>query len=876
MATLSSKLVLSLVDRVSGPARSIQGALARLGDMQRRNAARLNRMHGELLGAAGAGYALARGLSAPIRAAVGFESAMADVRKVVEFGTPDGFRQMGRDILDLSTRLPMAASGIAEIAAAAGQSGMKGDEILAFAQMAAKVGVAFDMSAGETGEALARIKTALRLSVGETQGLADALNHLSNTSASSAPDLINYMKRVGATGEQYGFTATQTAAIGSAMIASGAEANVAATSFRNVGKALTRGASASRRQIRAYRTLGLDSRKVARAMSKDATGTLRNVLQLVRKLPEHMRAATLSDMFGDEARALAPLVNNMELYDEALRSVARQTDFAGSSTKEYEERAKTTAHQLNLFRNKVTALAVEIGNALLPAVNALADAAGPHIRTLTELAREYPRVTRAVVAAVAGLVGLRIAAIGLRFSLLWMKGGLLSTAIVGLRGAAGAAALAAAGFRKLRSATAGAAMLDVLGQGTVVSRGLLALMAPVATLKTALAGPGAMFAGLGAALAAVTGPVWLVAAGIAALGLAIWKYREPISNFAAGFGGRVAEEFGSAGRAIAGWTRELAAAAGEKILDVAQWLGYDRAAVSRKLAGISRDLHERLASLSHRLKESLKGLKGFFADLFDREDYTKEQEGQFRASGYKLADAIIEGVRDLPGRIAGLFAGLRDRIQRKIGAIDWSFLVEDVKRLPGRIADRFRELPAKIIEAVGTIDPGNLIAWPKPPDWLSMLWGGNGTAPAVLRGSNAAIAGARAAGGIVTGGRTYLVGEAGPELVTPSRSAYVHNARSTAAILDHALVHARRAGSAILAGPPPSARRLLAPDGQGEARNRMEPPPGPPASTAAVTVSFGDIVINNPADVDGIVRELEARMSEALSGVQADVEWAGV
>jgi hypothetical protein len=36
------------------------------------------------------------------------------------------------------------------------------------------------------------------------------------------------------------------------------------------------------------------------------------------------------------------------------------------------------------------------------------------------------------------------------------------------------------------------------------------------------------------------------------------------------------------------------------------------------------------------------------------------------------------------------------------------------------------------------------------------------------------LAGQRAAGGPITAGRTYLVGERGPELVTPSRNSYVH------------------------------------------------------------------------------------------------------
>ena len=46
-----------------------------------------------------------------------------------------------------------------------------------------------------------------------------------------------------------------------------------------------------------------------------------------------------------------------------------------------------------------------------------------------------------------------------------------------------------------------------------------------------------------------------------------------------------------------------------------------------------------------------------------------------------------------------------------------------------------------------------------------------------------ASAGARASGGWVQSGETYLVGELGPELITPTRSGYVHTAEETADLL---------------------------------------------------------------------------------------------
>jgi len=49
-------------------------------------------------------------------------------------------------------------------------------------------------------------------------------------------------------------------------------------------------------------------------------------------------------------------------------------------------------------------------------------------------------------------------------------------------------------------------------------------------------------------------------------------------------------------------------------------------------------------------------------------------------------------------------------------------------------------------------------------------------------GSGVSFGGGRASGGWMDAGTTYLVGELGPELVTPTRSMYVHNAKETSGI----------------------------------------------------------------------------------------------
>lgn len=790
MTTLTSKLILSLVDRVTAPARNISQTVARLTDQQRRNSQKMNAMRGQMVGAAAAAYGLGRAISAPINSAIEFESAMADVRKVVDFASPEGFKRMGRDIIDLSTRLPMTASGIAEIVAAAGQAGMKGGELLQFSEMAAKVGVAFDITAGQAGKSLAEMKTALQLTVSGTSLLADAINHLSNTSASSAPDVLEFMSTAASAGQTYGFTASQTAAIGSAMIASGAQANVAATSFRNVGKALTKGASATKRQRSAYKQLGLDAKQTAKDMQKDATGTLQRVLEKIQEVPEYARAAVISDLFGDEAKAIAPLINNLDLYKKSIEAVSQQANFLGSSQKEYEARAATTAAAMQRFRNQVTALSIAIGEALLPALNSVMNTIAPYIKDITELATKHPGLTAAIVATAGGLVALRVAAIAAKFAFFWMRGGYLSLAISGLRGLGGAAAFTVARLKALRSAMMAAQIATAMGGGGGFTSMLAGMAAPLTALKAAAAGVGALIMG-------ITWPVWLLVAAVAAVGLAVFNYWEPIKNFVAGFSSVVSEEIGNAISAITSFGAKVASAVGAWALDglinVGAMLGIDeasiRAVVASSVAAITGFKNSVVSIVS-----SIAGEIGnWFSDIFTMNDYSDQAEKEFRSAGERAARAMINAVKAIPGAIIDMFRGLGSKIAAAIGKINWSSFV---------------------------------------PSWASKLLGGGGGS------GGTAVAGARAAGGNVAGGSTYLVGEEGPELVTPSRSGFVHNAGDT---------------SKALSG-------------------------GGNSGTAPINVSITQN-ISGADDAKSIAREayeiFKEEVNDALSGIHADIEWSG-
>ncbi|MCA4420886.1 phage tail tape measure protein [Acinetobacter baumannii] len=363
---------------------------------------------------AGAG---AVALTVPAKLSIDFESAMADVKKVVDFDTPQQFKQMENDIISMSTRLPMAARDIAAIYAAGGQSGIAKNELSQFAETAVKMGVAFDITAEESGQAMAEMRTAFKMSQSEVTTLADKINYLGNNTPAAAKGIMDIVQRIGPLGEVGGFTSGSIAALGATIRGMGVAEEVAATGIKNMMLALVAGESATKGQHNAYVELGMDAKKVAQNMQKDAEGTTLAVLKAISKMDKYKQAAMLKELFGSESLgSIAPLLTNMQALEENLGKVSDKQKYAASMEKEYAARAATTANNLKLAKSSASALGITIGNQLLPGINSAAGLFSTAMNSVQEWAQANPALagtlTQIAVGAIAIVGGLSALSIG--------------------------------------------------------------------------------------------------------------------------------------------------------------------------------------------------------------------------------------------------------------------------------------------------------------------------------------------------------------------------------------------------------------------------------------------------------------------------------
>jgi len=349
---------------LGGRGRAASGGSSLVGGM----------LPGGVGGLAAAGvFAIGRGLVSSTQAAIEFESKMAEVRKVVdELKDPKEFKAMGEEIRNLSATVPIAAEGIADIVAAGAQSGIAKNELIDFAEQAAKVGVAFDISADQAGEAFAKVKTGMGLTTEQTKNLLGSINEVSNALAATAPEVLQVVKEVGALGRVAGLTGEQTAALGGAMIAAGANASQATTATKNLFIALVKGNGASEKTKETFKSLGLSVTDVAKRMQQDAEGTIKDVFSRLRSLPVDEQAAAVNQIFGGvSVKAIGPLLNNAALLDQAFKTAQDTIKTSSSIQKEFDSRSNTTANTIQLLKNRFENTKIEIGDRLLPVLQKL-------------------------------------------------------------------------------------------------------------------------------------------------------------------------------------------------------------------------------------------------------------------------------------------------------------------------------------------------------------------------------------------------------------------------------------------------------------------------------------------------------------------------
>jgi|GEM_PF-1015035 len=865
MSTMTSSLIVRLIDQVTGPAKGVEQSLrginraggatgaapsfadnmaqaqARVGTAIEANNRAMDAARGRMVDAVAGYYLLDRTIGRTVRVAAGFEEAMINVG-VISRANEDQLADLSQQAKELGRTTMFTASEVADGMGFLAMAGFNVDQVMGSMENTLNLAAAGNMELGRSADIVSNILTGYGKDVEDLEKISDILVGTFTRSNTSLDQLGSAFTYAGPIAAAAGMDFAETAAVLGRLGDAGYQGTLGGTALRGAIVRLlapTKGAAAAMDEldvslsdiIEDGEDLDTEMAGVAEAMKQigltvtDSEGRMLAFADIMQQLEGHADdVGLMASLFGQRAGpAMAALLSQ---GSDSVRELTDELDaLDGEAKRVADARMEGFTGQMRAFRSAVEGAQIAIGNALLPALTELISTFTRLIGPVTEFLEANPKLTAAIVGAAAAMIGLKVAAAGLTFIGLLGKGGALSLLAGGLRAITFLGTPVAGFFETLRMRNALAArslgrtpsVLERIGDATRV---LIRRVPGVGLASKALGG-------VGVALAGITAPVWMgIAAGALALGAAgIWLHKnwEKVSAFLSGFGRRIKEEFAPALE----WV-------GEKWGQLKEALGLD---------AVFEAIGASLTGAREKISDFFEWIKSFFK----REVLSDEDKAAWGDAGEGAADMLINGVKMVFTKfIPWVMGGWASDLFQAVAGISiyeaGQKMVDTLKQAFFDFLDWLRELPGRILSAIGNIDLSSIINWPSPPAWFTNRpsWmGGSG-------GTGNDVSGHRARGGPVWPGGSFLVGDGGEEEVfTPNTGGQITPLSAIERRADELMqgIGASASTSSRAAGP--------------------------------VNVSIGDIIIkgaSDPAETARQVRDMLSREIEAaLRGVNADM-----
>lgn len=443
------------------------------------------------------------GMGTAIKSSIDWEQALAGVAKTTNMSGSE-LNKMGNEITKMSNTMPFAATEIAGVAEAAGQLGIKKQDITSFTKTMMNLGVATNLTADEAATEFARFANAANMPIKDVDRLGSTVVALGNSTATTEKEIVEMAQRLAGAGAQAGFSSDEIMSVSAAMSSVGIEAEAGGTAMTQIWNKMTKAVAEGGDTLDSFaKTAGVSGKEFAQIWENNPSKALS---MFVKGLGDTEGGAkgvlkALDDVGIKgirEADTIRRMANNHQVLDKALKTGSEGWKENSALTDEANIRYETMGSKLKMLKNTFINFARTIGDAVAPIVSFLAD-------KLTGLFEHLQGASNATKIAIAAFTLL-----GAAIPPLIVATGVLAHSIVGISEA-----------MTLLNDTKGGAKFFSLFNGGI--KGVLPNIGQLLT-KIPL---------IGGLMTALTGPVGIAVAAIAGIGTAFvvaYKKSETFRN----------------------------------------------------------------------------------------------------------------------------------------------------------------------------------------------------------------------------------------------------------------------------------------------------------------------------------------------------------
>jgi TP901 family phage tail tape measure protein len=415
--------------------------------------------------------------SAAAKAAIDFESSFTGIRKTVK-GTEAQFAALAKGMRDLSKEIPINVNELNRIGQAAGQLGIKTENILGFTEVMAKLGVTTNISSDQAATSLARLANITGMSQGDFDRLGSTIVDLGNHFATTEAEVVDFGVRIAAAGKIAGLTEPQILAIGAAMSSVGVEAEAGGTAVQKVLNGMTEAVAKGGDALTVFAaTAGMSASEFGRAFTEDAAGAFNAFVQGLGQSGDQAFGVLDRLGLGNERviRAFLSLAGAGDLLTRTLDTATTAWGENSALTEEARIRFATTEAQLTVLWNRIKDVGITIGNALLPMIQSTIGLLDTFIPALEWAAQTFASMPTPIQAVVLGLGG--VAALAGPMIFVFGQLALSASAVAGAFTAQGLATRGLTGAMTLATTAARALWVAILGPVGLAAGAVLAFAA---------------------------------------------------------------------------------------------------------------------------------------------------------------------------------------------------------------------------------------------------------------------------------------------------------------------------------------------------------------------------------------------------------------
>ena len=369
------------------------------------------------LAAAGIGMAfreLVDAIKAASEASMEFESAITGVFKTVD-ATQEQMTAITEGIQEMALRIPASTTEISAVAEAAGQLGIKTEDILNFTEVMINLGVSTNLSAEEAATALARFANVTGMSADQYEALGSTIVALGNNFATTESEVVNMATRIASAGAQIGLTEADIMGVAAALSSLGLEAEAGGTAISKLMIDMSAAVATGSADLEDFAAAaGMTAQEFAALFSQDAVGAMSAFFQGLGSGGQEA-IVVLQDMGIEEVRlrdTILRLTNAQDVFAEATALASRAMEENTALAEEAGKRYATTESKVQLAKNAFNQLKVAVGDALAPALRSLADAGADAFSWAADLIEDNPWIVQALAGIAGGLTALGVAVAG--------------------------------------------------------------------------------------------------------------------------------------------------------------------------------------------------------------------------------------------------------------------------------------------------------------------------------------------------------------------------------------------------------------------------------------------------------------------------------